>query len=68
MIRGAQPETVKDYDVYLDGTKVLSIRGNYLRKRVHHLEKPIEAKILRLDVLSTQGLNTARVYEIRAYE
>lgn len=65
--RGAQAEIVRDYDVYLDNEKVLSIRGNYLRKRIHRLPAPVSGKTLRIEALATHGLSVARVFEVRAY-
>lgn len=65
--RGAQPEVVRDYDLYLDDRKVLSIQGNYLRKRVHRLEAPAPGSTLRVEVLATHGLPAARIVEVRAY-
>ena len=70
LIRGPQPETVKDYVLQvLDSEKVktvASVQGNYQRKRVHTFE-PSLAKRLRLVVKATQGDASARVFEIRAY-
>jgi len=67
IIRGAQPELVRDYDVLLDGACAVSVQGNYLRKRVHRLAQPIVASRLRLAVHATHGLEHARVFEVRAY-
>ena len=70
LIRGPQPETVKDYDLQvLDGENaktVAAVQGNYQRKRVHAFD-PISANVLRLVVKATQGDAAARVFEIRAY-
>lgn len=66
-IRAAQPEIVRDYSLFLDETCVLSVRGNYLRKRVHRLPNAIEARRLRVEILATNGSETASVFEIRAY-
>jgi len=71
MIREAQPETVRDYDLQLvHGTGVLtvaSVRGNYQRFRRHRF--PVHpATALRLVVHATNGDPSARVFEIRAYE
>jgi len=68
VVRGAQPEIVRDYDIYLDGTLEFSMRGNYLRKRVHILESPRNARAVRVACLATHGHSTARVFEVRAYE
>jgi hypothetical protein len=67
VVRGPQPETVRDYDVILDGNRVLQIRGNYQRKRKHVLDRKINVKSLRIEVLASNGLPAARIFEIRAY-
>ena len=46
--------------------ELLRIEGNYQRRRTH-LFGPVETSRLRLDVLATWGVPTARLYEIRAY-
>jgi len=66
-IRGPQPELVKDYNIYLDQTLAVSVSGNYLRKRVHTLENPISASRVRIEVLATQGVSNARIFEVRLY-
>ena len=67
MIRAAQPELVRDYELLLDGVPVLAVADNVLRKRVHRLERAVQASRLRLLVKSTHGAAEARVFEIRAY-
>ncbi len=67
IIRGAQPELVRDYDVLLDGAVVVTVKDNYLRKRVHRLDRPIPANRLRIAVHATNGLPHARIFEVRAY-
>ena len=67
MIRAAQPELVRDYELLLDGQPVVSITDNLLRKRVHRLAVAVTARTLRLVVKSTHGLDHARVFEVRAY-
>ncbi|HSW44684.1 MAG TPA: hypothetical protein VLM89_03845, partial [Phycisphaerae bacterium] len=70
VLRGPQPETVKDYELQvLDGEQaktVAGVQGNYQRKRIHTFD-PVAAKGLRLLVKGSQGDASARVYEIRAY-
>jgi hypothetical protein len=65
-----RPETVRDYRVEarVDGAWrcVAEVTGNYQRQRVHRFE-PVEADALRLVVEATQGLDHARVCEVRAY-
>ena len=67
IIRGPQPELVRDYEVWLDGRPVLAVSDNHLRKRIHRLAQPVSARRLRLLVKSTHGVAHARVFEIRAY-
>lgn len=67
VIRGAQPETVRHYRLYAGDTLVAEVKDNYLRKRVHTLDKALKAKTLKLEVLATNGDASARVFEIRAY-
>lgn len=67
IIRGAQPELVRDYDLLVDGRIVLSIRDNIVRKRVHRLATPVSGSRLSLSVLATHGTTAARVFEVRVY-
>lgn len=67
VIRGPQPETVKDYEVLIDGQAVANVSGNYLRKRVHRLESPVRGTRITLRVSATNGHPGARVFEVRAY-
>jgi hypothetical protein len=70
MVRGAQPETVRDYEVQLlDGESrrtVIDITGNYQRKRIHRLD-PTTAGGVRIAVKATNGDRSARLFEVRAY-
>lgn len=66
-VRGPQPELVKDYNIYLDQTLALAVRGNYLRKRVHTLESPVPARRVRIEILATHGVPDARIFEVRLY-
>ncbi|MGQ9649083.1 MAG: FAD-dependent oxidoreductase [Phycisphaerae bacterium] len=71
MIRHAQPETVRDYELQiLDGggaKTIAQVTGNYLRKKIHRFD-PVTASGLRLKISATNGDASARVFEIRAYE
>ena len=66
MIRGPQPETVKDYRIEWPGGSVC-VSGNYLRKRIHRLEAPATTDRIRVSVETTHGDAAARIFEIRAY-
>lgn len=67
-----QEETVEDYSLEClceNGWKnFLDVFGNYQRKRVHLLDNPVNTSALRLVVKSTNGLDHARICEIRVYE
>lgn len=66
-VRGPQPETIRDYQIELDGKVVANITGNYQRKRVHRLEAPVPAKDLTLRVTATNGAPAARLFDLRVY-
>jgi len=67
VIRGPQPELVSDYEVFLDGRSVLTVKGNLLRKRVHRLGASVQARRLRIQIHATHGLGEAHVFEVRVY-
>jgi hypothetical protein len=70
MIRGPQPECVKDYDLQIlsgeSAKTIAEVEGNYQRKRIHTFD-PATADGIRLNVKSTHGLKSASVFEIRVY-
>ncbi len=70
-IPGVPPTLVKDYDLQflLSGREVHKIeaRGNYQRFRRHRLSAPVTADAVELVVHSTNGAETAVVYEVRIY-
>jgi hypothetical protein len=72
MIRGPQPETVRDYTVSVrkpgsrDWIEVASATGNFLRLRRHHFA-PVEAEAVRIRVKATNGDEFARIFEVRCY-
>ena len=67
----AQAETVRDYTVEaeIDGvwSELARATGNFARCVVHDLDTPVEASALRLLVTATNGLDHARLCELRAY-
>ena len=74
MVRGPQPETVKDYRLEIVGSPdrenqktLFRVTDNYQGKRVHTLAEPVTASSLWLIVEATHGAPQARVFEIRAY-
>jgi hypothetical protein len=66
-----QAETVRDYviEVEADGawSEVVRERGNYQRRRVHALPGGRSVTALRVKVDATNGLDHARILEVRAY-
>ncbi len=66
-----QSETVADYhidgDLHDTWSRLVEIKGNYQRRRVHTLASPTLLHSIRLTVTATNGLDHARVMEIRAY-
>ncbi|RLE78720.1 MAG: hypothetical protein DRJ52_09950, partial [Thermoprotei archaeon] len=46
--------------------EVTYVKNNYKRRRIHRFKR-VRAEALRLEVLSTNGDRSARVYEIRVY-
>ncbi|HWL15239.1 MAG TPA: FAD-dependent oxidoreductase, partial [Opitutus sp.] len=67
LIRGPQPELVRDYELLLDGRVLLDVQDNLVRKRVHRLTEAVTASRLQLRVNRTHGVSHARVFEIRVY-
>jgi hypothetical protein len=71
MIRGPQPETVRDYTVAVRRPggawmEVAAVTGNFLRLRRHRFA-PVEADAVRVTVRATNGDDQARIFEIRCY-
>jgi hypothetical protein len=66
-VRGPQPEIVRDYEVWLDDTRIATVAGNIQRKVIHRLPAPIAGGRLRVVALATHGAPTARVFEVRVY-
>lgn len=66
-----QPEMVRDYELSLetaDGWQTVeTIQNNHQRLRRHLLPKSVAATALRLHITATNGLDHARVVEVRAY-
>ena len=68
-----QPETVSDYRIEAQGAAgewrlVDEVRGNYQRLRVHRIEQPAETTRLRITCTATNGIDHARIFEVRVYE
>lgn len=71
-VKGLPVELVKDYQVeaLLEGRTVWSreVTGNGQRLNVLNLETPVDCDALRVTVTATHGLDSARIFEVRAYE
>lgn len=70
IVRAPQPETVRDYEVlYRSGTEWKTIRRierNHQRLNRVRFD-PVETSSLRVQFLATNGVEQARVFEIRCY-
>lgn len=66
-----QPETVAEYriEALVEESWVLLLKesGNYQRLRVHLLPDIVKAGAIRVTVLATNGLDHARIVEVRIY-
>ncbi len=66
-----QPETVRDYtieaEVNGEWKTLLEENANYQRHRIHSLGSPILTRRIRLLVTQTNGIDHARLFEIRVY-
>ena len=71
IIRGPQPEMVKDYTLIANDSdensiEITHVEGNYQRLRRHRFEGR-SILSLRLHVKATHGSEQIRVFEIRCY-
>jgi len=65
-VRAPQPETVRDYSITANGKTVATVTKNH--QRVNRLRfDPVETKSIRVAITGTNGLEQARVFEIRCY-
>ncbi|QDV49696.1 FAD-dependent oxidoreductase [Gimesia fumaroli] len=66
-----QPETVRDYQIEVvsgtDWKTLVSVVGNYQRRRVHRVETQLSVSQLRVMVTATNGVDQVRICEIRVY-
>lgn len=69
--KGISPELVKDYEVilFLNNQPVYreSIRNNYQRLNCLKVPDGIQADMIQIKVLSTNGCKDARIFEVRVY-
>ena len=66
-----QPETVRDYAIETktgeEWKQVHLEQSNYQRHRTHKLETPIETSSIQIQIMETNGIDHARLFEIRLY-
>jgi hypothetical protein len=67
VIRGPQPEIVRDYDLCANGKILMEIRNNFQRLRVHSWGEPIHTCDLEIRVKATHGVAQARIMGCRIY-
>jgi hypothetical protein len=66
IIRGPQPQTVRDYRLMAGDKQIAQVKGNDQRL-CRHKFAPVTTDKLRLQVDATNGSDLARVFEIRCY-
>jgi hypothetical protein len=70
MVRGPQPETVRDYRVERIASgqthSLLAVTGNHQRLNRHRFA-PVMADAIRIRFIATHGAPQARVFEVRVY-
>jgi len=65
-VRAPQPETVRDYSITANGKVVAKVEKNH--QRVNRVRfDAVETKSIRVAIAATNGLDQARVLEIRCY-
>ena len=65
-VRAPQPETVRDYTVTAGGKTVATVTKNH--QRINRLKfDAVETKSIRVAITATNGLEQARLFEIRCY-
>lgn len=67
----AQPETVRDYliegEVRGAWVDFAHVKNNHQRRRVHTVSVPLAVTAIRVVITATNGLDHARVCELRCY-
>ena len=66
-----QPETVKDYIIegFYKKERIINIKilDNFQRKNIHYLKQIKTVDRIRITILSTNGIDHARIHEVRVY-
>jgi hypothetical protein len=66
IVRGPQPETVRDYRLTAGGREIAAAKGN-VQRLCRHRFAPVETDRLRVQIDATNGSPQAAVFEIRCY-
>jgi hypothetical protein len=70
IVRAPQPETVKSYSVLIDSggsfKPIATVAGNHQRLNRLRFE-PVETRAVRIHVRETNGIEEARIFEVRCY-
>lgn len=65
------PECISDYDIEIwdkrNWRRIITVYGNYHRRRIHLLESVVTTDKIRFIVKKTNGAKEARIYEVRVY-
>jgi hypothetical protein len=68
IIRGAQPEIVKSYELHDgDGRLLVKVEANHQRRCIHRFSLPVSLQSLRCILLATHGAASPALQEIRVY-
>jgi hypothetical protein len=68
IIRGAQPEIVKSYELHDgEGRLLVKVEANHQRRCIHRFSPPISLQSLRCTLLATHGAASPALQEIRVY-
>ena len=66
-----QPETVRNYQIQIkvngEWETMAEGQDNYQRRKIHRLKSPATSSDLRIQVMNTNGLDHARIFEVRVY-
>jgi hypothetical protein len=66
-----QPETVRNYKIQIkvngEWKTMAEGQDNYQRRKIHRLKSPATSSDLRIQVMNTNGLDHARIFEVRVY-
>lgn len=64
-MRAPQPETVRDYTVSAT-REIAAVKNNFQRVNRHDFPA-IETNRVRIEIQATNGIEEARIFEVRSY-